>query len=47
MYGLDGEGLAMPWIYNAMRRRNDDIGRDKGACALDPAPVASHVDLAN
>ena len=47
MYLMVGERLAAPWIHNAMSRRDDEVGRDKRACAPARAPVAGHVDLAD
>ena len=47
MYLMEGERLAAPWIHNAMSRRDDEVGRDKRACAPTRAPVAGRVDLAD
>ena len=44
MYLIEGKRLVAPWIHNAMGRTDDDVGRDKRACAHNHAAVATHVD---
>ena len=47
MYLMERERLAAPWVHNAMSRRDDEVGRDKRACAPTRAPVTGRVDLAD
>ena len=47
MYFVDGKRFPPQWIHYAMRCRDDEVGGDEGACTLDPASIASHVNLAD
>ena len=47
MYFVDGKRFPPQWIYYAMRCRNDKVGGDEGAGTLDPASIASRVNLAD